>query len=88
MSAKTRAELHLAGDSVITELTPSRDIGGVSEYPTLFLLQSPGNIFPPEPCYNLQHIHRQNHPFAFCLSKYLGNGFTLSLSVGVSGPSS
>jgi hypothetical protein len=63
------AELRLACDSVITELFPSREAAGVSDSQTLFLLQSPGNIFPPEPSYNLQHIHRQNRHFFVFIQK-------------------
>jgi hypothetical protein len=54
------AELHLAGDSVISDLFPSSGPASTSDdnYPTLLLLQSPGNIFPPEPCYDQRYIHR------------------------------
>jgi hypothetical protein len=54
------AELHLACDSVICDAfqTQNASILTLDHHPALLLLQSPGHIFPAEPCYDSSYLHR------------------------------
>jgi hypothetical protein len=56
------AEIHLACDSVIRDLFACRSATSVPDdhAPTLLLLQTPGNIFPPEPSFDSRIIQKYN----------------------------